>query len=255
MNKQFPILAGIGLIVLGVLALFFTMTIPTLGLSVLRWAPWRVWPLLVAGLGLLFVVPPILVRGRPGLGLLFIPGVPILTTGAILLLASVLNWWKVWEWLWPQEILALALGFAFAAAYTRKIWLAAPAIIIGLNGLVFQFCAVTGLWEAWAVLWVIEPLSVGLALLVVGVLKHSTGLVVSGLAVCGLAGLALIGMTAILAAGALWPGWWLVNLIGPGIIILAGFFLLAWGVIARSASPGTALEPSQGLNEIVESNA
>ena len=63
MNKQFPILAGIGLIVLGVLALFFTMTIPMLGLSVLRWGPWRTWPLLVAGLGLLFVVPPILVRG------------------------------------------------------------------------------------------------------------------------------------------------------------------------------------------------
>ncbi len=255
MNKQFPILAGIGLIILGVLALFFTMTIPMLGLTVFRWGPWRMWPLFVVGLGLLFVVPPLLVRSRPGLGLLFIPGMPILTTGAILLLASVLNWWRVWEWLWPQEVLALALGFAFAAAYARKVWLAVPAIIIGLNGLVFQFCAVTGLWEAWAVLWTIEPLSVGLALLVVGVLKHSTGLVVSGLVVCGLAGLALIGMTSILALGALWPGWWLVNLIGPGIIILAGLFLIAWGVIARPASPGTALEPSQGLNEVIESSA
>jgi len=254
MNKQFPILAGIGLIVLGVLALVFTMAIPMLGLTMWRWGPWRMWPLFVMSLGLLFVVPPLLVRGRPGLGLLFIPGMPILTTGAILLLASVLNWWSVWEWLWPQEVLALALGFAFAAAYTRRVWLAFPAIIIGLNGLVFQFCAVTGLWEAWAVLWTIEPLSVGLALLVVGVLKHSTGLVVSGLVVCGLAGLALIGMTMILALGALWPGWWLANLITPGIIILAGFALLAWGVIARPASPGTALEPSQGLNEVVESN-
>jgi hypothetical protein len=31
MNKQVPVLAGIGLIVLGVLALFFTVAIPTLG--------------------------------------------------------------------------------------------------------------------------------------------------------------------------------------------------------------------------------
>jgi hypothetical protein len=255
MNKQVPVLAGIGLIVLGVLALFFTVAIPTLGLTLLRWGPWRTWPLLVMGLGLLFVLPPILIRDRPGLGLLFIPGMPILTTSAILLLASVLNWWSVWEWLWPQELLALALGFAFAAFYTRRVWLVASAIIFGLNGLVMQFCAVTGLWEAWAVLWTIEPLSVGLALLVVGVFKHSTVLVLIGLIICGLAGVALVGMTAILAFGALWPGWRLVSLMGPGIIILAGFLLIAWGVIARRASPGTALVPSQSVKEVVETKA
>jgi hypothetical protein len=255
MNKQYPTLAGIGLIVLGVLALFFTMAIPTLGFTLLRWGPWRTWPLLVMGLGFLLVAPPILIRGRPGLGLLFIPGMPILTTGAILLLASVLNWWSVWEWLWPQEVLALALGFAFAAYYARRVWLVAPAIFVGLNGLVMQFCAVTGLWEAWAVLWTIEPLSVGLALLVVGVFKGSTGLVLGGLIVCGLAGLALVGMTAILALGALWPAWRLVSMIGPAIIILAGFLLIAWGMIARPASPGTALVPRQESNEVVETNA
>jgi hypothetical protein len=255
MNRQIPVLAGIGLILLGVLALFFTMAIPTLGLALLRWGPWRTWPLLVMGLGLLLMLPPILIRGRPSLGLLFIPGMPTLTTGAILLLGSVLNWWSVWEWLWPQELLALALGFACAAIYTRRVWLVAPAIIIGLNGLVMQFCAVTGLWEAWAILWTIEPLSVGLALLVVGVFKHSTVPVVIGLIICGLAGLALVGMTAILAIGALWPGWRLVSLISPTIIILAGFLLIAWGILSRHASPGTALVPSQGVNEVVETKA
>jgi hypothetical protein len=42
---------------------------------------------------------------------------------------------------------------------------------------------------------------------------------------------------------------------GPGIIILAGFLLIAWGVIARRASPGTALVPSQGVKEVVETKA
>jgi hypothetical protein len=32
---------------------------------------------------------------------------------------------------------------------------------------VLQFCALTGLWNAWAVLWTVEPLSVGLSLLAV----------------------------------------------------------------------------------------
>ena len=52
MNKQFPILAGIGLIILGFLALCFTVVIPMLGLGLFFWGPWRLWPLIVLGLGL-----------------------------------------------------------------------------------------------------------------------------------------------------------------------------------------------------------
>jgi len=255
MSQRTFAFAGVVLILTGLAALAFTMSIPMLGLNLWFLGPWRLWPVLVLGLGLLFVLPPILRRGRPGLGLLFIPGMPILTTGAILLLASLFNWWSVWEWLWPQLVLALALGFAFAAIYGHRPWLATPAIIFGLNGLVFQFCALTGLWEAWAVLWTIEPLSLGLALVVVGAARRTTGLLAGGLVVCGLAGCALVGMTAILAASALWPSWWFANLLGPAVIILAGFALLAWGLIARRASPGTALQPSRASTEVVESNA
>jgi len=242
MNKRFPILGGIALILMGILALTFTLVIPTLGLNVWRWGAWRLWPLVVVGVGLLFVLPPLLVRGRKGLGLLFIPGMPIVTTGAILLLSSVFNWWSVWEWLWPQEVLALALGFLFAAVYARWIWLLVPTIIIGLNGLVLQLCALTGLWQAWAVLWTVEPLSVGLALLAVGAKTRSNRLLVAGLVVCALAGLGLAGMTAILTVATVWPGWWLVNTLGPAIIILTGILLLVWGVIGRPSSPNPVME-------------
>ena len=129
MSQRTFTFAGVVLILTGLAALTFTMTIPMLGLNLWFLGPWRLWPVLVLGLGLLFVLPPILRRRRPGLGLLFIPGMPILTTGAILLLASLFNWWSVWEWLWPQLVLALALGFAFAAIYGHRVWLAAPAII------------------------------------------------------------------------------------------------------------------------------
>jgi hypothetical protein len=179
-------------------------------------------------LGLLFVCPPLLVRGNRGLGGLFIPGVPILVTGGILFFASVFDAWGAWARLWPLEVLAVALGLALAAIKIRTIWLLLPAIVVGANGLLLQFCALTGLWGAWAVLWPIEPLSLGLAFLVIGTKKRLFGLVVASAVFLGLGGISLVGMTAIL------PGWWLLNLVGPAALILAGIVVLGWGALRRS---------------------
>lgn len=236
MSKRFSILVGIALILLGGLALAFNLLVPMLGLNIWHWGAWRLWPLLVVGVGLFFVVPPFLVRGQRGLGGLFIPGVPVLTTGGILLFASVFDAWSAWAWLWPLEVLAVAVGFLFAAIYMRSIWLLIPTFIIGANGAVLLFCAVTGLWEAWAVLWTIEPLSVGLSFLVISAGKRSVGLFMAGLILCGLAGMGLIGMTAIM------PAWWFLNLAGPAIFILIGFLLLIRGIVRRSPSPEPTTE-------------
>jgi hypothetical protein len=236
MNKQFSLIAGLILILVGILALMFTLAMPMLGLRTWRWGVWRLWPLAVVGASALFVLPPLFVRGQRALGALFVPGMPILTTGAILLLASVFDLWGAWEWLWPLEVLALAQGLLFAAVYMRVIWLVIPAIIIGANGLVLQFCALTGLWEAWAVLWPVEPLSVGLSLLVISAKRRWFGLFVAGLIVCGLAGLGLVGMTAILSE------WWPISLLGSGVLILVGFLLPLWEVIGRLPLPRLATE-------------
>lgn len=236
MNRRFSSLIGTILILTGILALMCNLAMPVLKLSVWRWGAWRLWPLAVVSVSAFFLLPPLLVRGRRNLGVLFIPGMPILTTGAILLLASLFDWWGAWGWLWPLEVLALAQGFLFATVYTQVIWLVIPAIIIGANGLLLLFCALTGLWEAWAVLWAVEPLSVGLSLLVIGAKRHLSGLFVVGLIVCGLAGLGLVGMTTLLS------GWWPLSLLGSGALILAGFLLLLWGVIGRLPLPRPATE-------------
>ena len=76
---------------------------------------------------------------------------------------------------WTLEILGLALGFVMAALFMRAPGLAIPAFIIGINGMMFAFCAVTGLWQSWAILWPIEFLSVGLGLLVLGIANQSAG--------------------------------------------------------------------------------
>jgi hypothetical protein len=236
MNKQLSLTAGIILILVGILALVFTLALPMLGLHVWLWGVWQLWPLAVASASALFVLPPLFVRGRRALGALFIPGMPLLTTGAILLFANVFNLWGAWQWLWPLEVLALAQGFLLAAVYTRVIWLIVPATIIGANGLVLQFCALTGLWEAWAVLWPVEPLSVGLSLLVISAKRRRFGLFVAGLIICGLAGLGLVGMTTILSK------WWPISLLGSGVLILAGILLLLWKVIGRLPLPRLATE-------------
>lgn len=227
MDKRFSLLAGITLILVGGLSLMVTTMLSVFGLDAGLWGL-RFWPMLVLGVGGLFIAPPFLVRGRPALGSLFIPGLPIVATGGLLLFTSVLNLWRAWEWLWPLEVLAVALGFLIAAIYTRWVWLVIPAIIIGLNGLALQFCALTGWWSAWAALWTVEPLAVGLSLIVVSAKTNSSGLALAGLVVCGLASLGLVGMMAIWLGG-----WGLLNWLGPIALILAGGLLLLWGLARR----------------------
>ena len=138
MKRGFSILVGVMLILLGGLALAFNFFAPILLPEFLRWGTWRLWPLIVVCGGLFFVVPPFLVRGKRGLGGLFIPGVPVLATGGILFYTSLFERWGDWEALWPIEVSALALGFLFAAIYMRVIWLLLPAIFLGANGAIFS---------------------------------------------------------------------------------------------------------------------
>jgi hypothetical protein len=144
--------------------------------------------------------------------------------------------WGVWAWLWPMLLISMAMGFLFAAVYMRLIWLLIPATIIGLNGLVFQFCAITGLWHWWSVLWVIEPLSVGLALLVIGVRRDIAGLRTAGLILSGLAAALFMLMLIVLGA------WLPLGLLGPGLLILVGLLAVGWGVLRSTLAPASALE-------------
>jgi hypothetical protein len=238
MNRQSSAIIGIILIAVGIIALTFGQVLPALGLTGWGFGIWRLWPLLVSAVGLLLVVPPFLNSEKRGLAFLFIPGIPVLATGGILSIASLFNAWGIWEYLWPLEVLAVATGFALAAFFTRKIGLVVPAIIIGANGLLMQFCAITGLWGIWAYMWTIEPLAVGLALFALYTRNRSPGLLKAGLILCGIAGFFLVMMTSILH-------WSLVSWLGPAVLIGVGLWLLRrQGMLGPStpepASEGTA---------------
>lgn len=230
MNKLISSLFGIGLIFVGLLALAANALFSALGIRLSWWEIWRLWPFLVLALGLLLGFMALVSLRQPGLGALFIPALPMLTVGSLLLFASIFDQWRIWAKAWPFVILSLALGFVLATIASRNAWFGIPAILIGLNGLVLAFCNLTGLWNWWSVLWTVEPLAVGLVLLLVGIKTQSTPTTITGLAFCAFAFSALLGMSMLLTFGG-----WILRLAGPFVLILLGVGILLLGFIRRPA--------------------
>ncbi|MCA9926538.1 MAG: hypothetical protein KC421_29415 [Anaerolineales bacterium] len=215
MNKKVSNLSGMFLVFLGGLALLHTAILPFFGFET---GLWRLWPLTVAGVGVALVITPFTAREKRGLGYMFIPGFPIVMVSGMLLIAGLFNWWHSWALFWPLIVIALAAGFAATAVYTRNVWLFIPGVIIGMNGLVFLLCSLTGWWHLWSILWTIEPLSVGLALIFVSMLTKTPGLFRAGLIVTAVAGVGFSIMAMILS------GW--VAILGAIILIATGGALL-----------------------------
>jgi hypothetical protein len=228
MQKKASLLIGVTLIALGVLALAGNLLIRASGVGFLL--GFHAWPIFVVGAGLLFCLPPFIFPRQRGLSGLFMPGIPTLTTGMLLFVASVTGNWSIWAYLWPLEVISVALGFIMMAIFLKVPWLAIPASIIGLTGLVLQFCAITGWWSSWAVLWTVEPLAVGLPLLVIGLVKKIEGVKLAGIILCGFAGLAFAAMSSILVTSL-----WITRLIGPVLVLGLGALLVVSALMKPSS--------------------
>jgi hypothetical protein len=239
MKKSSSLVFGIGLILLGGLALMGNFTLSIVGFEFFVPPFWRLWPTVVMGLAIALALPALFIRGQRWPGILFIPALPIFITGGILMTASLFHAWNIWSYLWPLEVLGLALGFAFAALYTRSYWLLIPTIVIGLNGLVLQFCAATGLWSSWSVLWTIEPLAIGLILLLVGVMTSTKPVVAMGLGFCGFAAAAAMGMLVLI-----FTGWWAFRYILPLSLIAVGMMVLLASFLSRPSEPAQMMGES-----------
>jgi len=229
------LIAGTILIALGVLALFITMS----GID-LWTASWRWWPTVIIAFGALIALLPIFVRKR-WMGLLYVIAAPIVASGIMLLISMTSGQWFLWARWWPIGVLSVALGFLLAAIYAREAWLLVPAIFIGVNGGLFLFNMWYGQWTLWKVLWIAQPLSLGLALLLVGVIKHSGVTLGFGLALSGLSIFFSALMTPIFRDTAQ-----LTGSLGAVTLVAMGLALLLWSV--RRTPKITALTGNGGSN-------
>ena len=220
MNRRLTNFAGVGLIVLGGVAFFNATLLNWIGFSV-----WRLWPLMITAVGAGLIAMPFMAENPRRLAPLFIPGLPILMTGTIMLWASVFNWWGIWEYAWPMIPLAFALGFAVTAVFMRVVWFLIPAIIFGGTAAVLQFTALTGWWEAWAILWPVPLLTIGLALLATGQIEKSSGLTTAGTILAGIAG-AGFALMAVIMSG-------VMGVVGAVLLVGTGLVLLMRGVIGE----------------------
>ena len=237
MTKRASVVFGLLLIFLGVQTFFYRAFLPIFGLET---GNGRLWPLLVANIGILLVLIPFLARDHRGLGALFIPGVPIVVTSGILLFASITDWWGMWEYMWPFVIIGFALGFVAAAVWSRIVWFLIPAMIIGVNGIVFLFCAVTGFWELWAGMWPVELLAIGLSLLLVNIWVHSKGLFTAGIVLSVISGFGFALMALVLS------GW--VSIVAALILVSTGVALLGRNALPQLS--GGASVKSEKLADI-----
>jgi len=222
MTRTFKLITGTGLILLGGLLLAYNLAGAALGWADL--ALWRLWPLGIAGVGLLFVLPLVLAPRERGQAALLIPSLLLLCVAGLSAAGQVFGPGLVWAHFWPQVILTLALALGLLALYWRLIWLGLPALVLGLLGAALQLTALTGWWSLWAVLWAVVPLGVGLGLLGIGLVRHLGGLRVAG-------GLITL-VTALVAGGlgSLLTGQWSVlNLTLAVGLMAAGLALALWG--------------------------
>jgi hypothetical protein len=222
MNKISSLFIGIFLVALGILSLAGNLLLST-GAFALTGA-FQLWPVIVIGIGMLFVMPPFFFRGSRGLAGLFIPGIPVLTTGLILLACSLSGNYGLWAVLWPLEVVAVGVGFLMAAFWMDIIWLMIPALMIGMLGLALQFTALTGLWSLWAILWLVLPLALGMAFIIIGLKLHETVLSVVGAGFCAFAGVAFAGISAFTSFNFL-----LLKFAAPLFVIGMGVVILALG--------------------------
>ena len=231
MQKKASLLIGVTLIVLGILALAGNLLIRAVGSGFML--GFRAWPIFVVGAGLLFCLPPFLFPRQRGLSGLFVPGIPTLITGLLLFVGSVTGYWAIWSYLWPLEVLSVAAAFILMAVFLKVPWLMIPASVLGFTGLVLQFCAATGWWSSWAVLWTVEPFAVGLPLLLIGLFRKIEGVKLAGIILCGLAGLGFAAMSTVLVTSL-----WITRLIGPVLVLGLGV-LLVFSAMQKHSSDKT----------------
>ncbi|MBN1975903.1 MAG: serine/threonine protein kinase [Anaerolineae bacterium] len=91
-------------------------------------------------------------------------GIVLVGNGCMLTLATLLNFWQIFEVGWPIEIFLVSLALFGIMYVFSSVWMLIPAGIVFGTGLILAYCSLTNNWEHWIFLWVFEVLIVVLSI-------------------------------------------------------------------------------------------
>lgn len=136
---------------------------------------------------------------------------------------------------WPLVLIVLGIGFCLPAAiwYKSRESLAGlfiPGCILITLGAIFLFNTLTGIWNIWAIAWILIPASVGLGLI--------TGAAVGkwDRSVTQVGAWMLIISVSVFALFASMFGNIVVKAIGAGFLVTTGLVLLIRSFIKKPAA-------------------
>ena len=84
----------------------------------------------------------------------------------LLTLGGVTGSWGALEQSWPIELWLVGAALALIMAQLDNIWLLIPTLLLQGNALLMSYSALTGKWNQWSFLWLLEVWIVSLAILV-----------------------------------------------------------------------------------------
>lgn len=160
---------------------------------------------------------------------LLLAGGLLIGLGLIFLALNFIPGWSFGK-AWPLIFFLLAAGFLVPISMfpMYREWIGAlfiPGALMVAFGLIFFYNTLTGDWRMWAFGWLLLPTAVGIGLaLAAGYSKWGKTVVDVGL------WLALAPLALFALFGALFGGW-LLRIIGPALLLLAGL-----GLLVRSIS-------------------
>jgi serine/threonine protein kinase len=102
-------------------------------------------------------------RGR-GLAVPGALGIVLVGNGCMLTLATLLDFWQIFEVGWPIEIFLVSLALFGIMYVFSSVWMLIPAGIAFGTGAILTYCSLTDNWDHWVFLWVFEVLVVILSI-------------------------------------------------------------------------------------------
>ncbi len=138
-----------------------------------------------------------------------------------------------WAQLWPGFLLLAAVAFFLPIVvwWERRrelAGLAVPGTILLVNALIFLYNSLTNDWDAWAYLWSLEPLAVGLGVFGLWLVGPRHRGILAGAGVLGAMGLILFALFGSVFGADV------ARALAPIVLIALGLLLLLQGLLGGS---------------------